>query len=197
MRFIPLSVFAILCVTTPAQAQVSLSLSSGSGNPGSSVTLSVSLRSTGTPPASLQWAFSYSTSVFTGVRVVAGPSATNAGKGVSCGAGANPGTTNCIVFGINTSGMANGIVAEATFTISRSTPATSAVVQMNNPVAAAGDGAGITASASGNTVTIVQPTPVQVGTPGCSPSLILTPGFSICAVTKTLPAPPGLACDLV
>src|SRR5580704_2943111 len=70
-------------------AQDSLSLSPGSAPPAGSVALNLDLNSAnGSAPAGLQWTFSYSPSAITSVSVAAGPSASAAGKSVSCAEGA-------------------------------------------------------------------------------------------------------------
>ncbi len=88
---------------------VTLSIGSGSGTAGATVSLPVNLTSTGgAQTAGLQWSFAYSSDI-TSVTVVAGPSATNAGKSVTCSA------NDCVLFGVNNTAMADGTVATATF----------------------------------------------------------------------------------
>ena len=104
---------------TPAQTP-SLFLSSGSGVPGASVTLSVSLNSNGgTAPAAVQWDFKYSTtdlSPASGTYYATGPAASAAGKSASCNA-ISAGDIRCIVAGISSTVIGNGVLATVTFQI--------------------------------------------------------------------------------
>ena len=88
---------------------VTLSIGSGAGTAGSTVSLPINLTSSGgAQSAGLQWSFTYSSDI-TSVSVVAGPSATNAGKSITCSA------NSCLLLGFNNTAMANGTVATATF----------------------------------------------------------------------------------
>src|SRR5579863_7002485 len=85
-----------------------LSLSSSSGSPGGVVTLNLSLASV-TSPAALQWTLNYSTSDFSAVTMTAGSAATAAGKSISCNTTA--GGPTCVLWGVNTTAIPNGVVA--------------------------------------------------------------------------------------
>src|ERR1700691_3221410 len=119
----PVGVLAIL-VSTCALGKISSSLSSGSGAPGTGVVLNLSMSDpNNTQPASLQWVMTYSTVDFSGVVVAAGASATAASKTLSCNTAA--GTSTCVLYGMNETPIASGVVATVTLTISGSTPDTS------------------------------------------------------------------------
>ncbi|MCZ2147188.1 MAG: hypothetical protein LC126_05375, partial [Bryobacterales bacterium] len=135
---------------------MTLALSSGSGTPGSTVNLNVTLASSSTQPASLQWTMGYSAADVSSITVSAGAVATAAGKSVTC----NPvsGSLNCLVFGFNTTTMANGVVATVAVTLSPSTASTSTAITMSSGVASDANGQGITpVTATGNTILITQP----------------------------------------
>jgi len=184
-RIIP-SILLLLLISGflfSASGQVAVTLATGVGSPGSTVNLNISVNTTGTQPASLQWAINYSTSQISSIAVTNGPVATNAGKTVSCNQ-LTPGSINCIVFGLNQSSMANGMVAVAAVTIAPGTTSTSSVIAMANAVASTGTGLPLTATATGSIVTINQP----VGTTTIS---ITTnpPGLQILVDGTTLTAP--------
>lgn len=138
-----------------ASGQVAFTLASGAGSPGSTVSLNISLNSSGAQPAAMQWTLSYSAAQISSIAVTAGPAATNAGKTVSCNQAA-PGSMTCVLFGLNQSTVANGVVAVAAVTIANTT-STSTVISMSNGVASTGSGSPLVAAAVGNTVTINQP----------------------------------------
>src|SRR5208283_3205628 len=108
---------------------VSISLGSGSGTAGGTVSLPVTLTSSGGAlPAALEWSFSY-TSDITSVTVVSGPAATAASAAVSCNG------SLCLVYGLTGDTIANGTVATATFQIA-SNPSTSTIpIQITGIVA--------------------------------------------------------------
>src|SRR5689334_3064985 len=102
-----------------AFAQISLALSSASIAPGGTATLNLSLTSTtGSSPAGTQWTFAYSPATLTLVSTQAGPAAAAAGKSISCTAGA--GTYQCLVWGLNSTTIPNGVIATATFAVAAS-----------------------------------------------------------------------------
>src|SRR5580658_825330 len=148
--------FAGIAVRCLGFAQnVALSLSSGSAARGGSVTLSLSVNSLGTQPADLQWTLNYSTTDFSAVSVAAGSAATAASKLVTCNSVA--GNLTCLLYGINSSTIANGVVATITLTVSNSTLDTSSAVQVTNAGSASEPGLTVSTAAAGASVTIIQP----------------------------------------
>src|SRR5215831_9095019 len=96
--------------------QPSLTLSSGIAAVGGSITLGVSLSSpAGSEPAALQWTTAYPASSMAPAAASAGPSTTAAGKALSCSS--SSGVYTCVVTGMNSTPIANGIVAYLTFTL--------------------------------------------------------------------------------
>jgi hypothetical protein len=155
---IHIAIFALLVSSTALAQGVALSVSSGSGSPGGTVNLSILLTSTGTAPAALQWTLGYSTVDFTSAAVTIGAAGTAAGKQVSCTNTA--GSSMCLVSGLNSTTISNGVVATVALTISASTLDTSSSISLSNGVSASVDGTALTTSTTGNTVSIlpVQPT---------------------------------------
>jgi hypothetical protein len=115
----PLVILLALCGygSIPANGQAILALSSGAAPHGSPAALNLIL--TGVikdAPASLQFKLVYVPADFSAVEVSAGPTAKEAKKSASCRPAA--GTLTCLIFGMNTTTIRNGIVAEV-----RATPA--------------------------------------------------------------------------
>src|SRR5215470_7021776 len=119
----------------PAWAQTAnLSLSSATAARGTSVSLNVSLNTTGAlSPADVQWTFGYSMSDVSSISVSAGPAATAAGKSLVC----NPlaGSMVCILYGITSTTIANGTVGVVTLGISPTTTNTSTAISLTNSMA--------------------------------------------------------------
>lgn len=161
-----LAVVGMLGLLPAAMGQsATLTLQSGSGSPGGPVSLSISLASDGgAETAGLQWAFSFPASI-TGVSVITGASAANAGKSVSCSG------NNCLVFGFNSAPIANGVVAIATFQIGPSAVDSPITVQLTSMVASDPNGSSIPASGVAGAITlatlnITGPEPLPSGTVG-------------------------------
>jgi hypothetical protein len=147
--------FAILI--GPAYSQsVTLTTGSGSGAPGATVNIGISVASSGgAQPAGLQWTLSYSSADISNITVTADSAATSAGKSVSCSS--SSGSTICVIFGLNTTTIANGSVAVASFQIAPASQAASIPIQISGVVAATSGGGSITASGAGGTITVNQP----------------------------------------
>jgi hypothetical protein len=161
-RLIRLSALAVLLSSLGAAQTAALSLASGSGSPGSVVVLNLSLTSTVTQPTDLQWTINYPTKDFSSLTVSAGPAITAAGRSINCNN--TPGASTCVVWGMSSSGISNGVAATLSFTISNSTTDTSSVIQVSKGGAASLGGAAIATSTTGSTVAIaaVQTVPITV-----------------------------------
>jgi uncharacterized protein (TIGR03437 family) len=139
---------------------VTLSIGSGSATAGTTVSLPINLSSSGgAQTAGLQWSFIYSSDI-TSVTVVAGPSANNAGKSITCSA------TSCLLLGFNHTVMADGTVATATFQVASNPSTTSIPVQISGVVATTVAGDSIPASGSSGTISL----PATAVSVGVSPS---------------------------
>jgi trimeric autotransporter adhesin len=169
--------------------QVSLSLATASAPAGSTVTVGMSLESSGGAlPSALQWTLSYP-SVLSLVTVDAGSSSTSAGKSVTCATSGDSAT--CVLFGLNTTAIGNGQLAAVTFLIAPSASGTASVA-VANVVASNPSGSSIPASAAGGAITILQPPPpATLDGLTCSPTSVSAPGSSSCTVTLTGNAPSG------
>jgi hypothetical protein len=178
----------VLFSSLAAAQTASLNLSSGSATAGSVATLNLSLASTVSQPAAVQWTVTYSTTDFTGLNVAAGAAATAAGKSISCNNA--PGVSTCVVYGINSSTIANGVVATLAFTISASTTDASSAIQVSNSLSASLSATATTTSAAGSTLTILPVVPTVTAI-SCTPDSVIPPTPSTCMVTISPAAPAG------
>jgi len=177
-RNILLSTAIILGLQTIALGQsVVVSIGSGSATPGGTVTVPITLTSSGgAQTTGLQWTFSYSSDI-TGVTVVAGASTTNAGKSLSCSG------NNCLAAGINSTLIADGTVATATFQIAANPSTNPISIQLTNVVATTAGGTSI--PSSGASGSIVLPVAITLSSLTCTSSTINTPGSTACSVALT------------
>lgn len=171
-------------------AQVTLSLAPGSGSPGTNVTLNVSLSATaGNQPAGVQWSLGYPAGDFSAVNVTAGAAATAAGKSLTCTSGG--GASRCVLWGLNSTQMSNGVVASVTLTISPSTLSTTSSVSMTAGQSTLPAATAISTSTAGATVTINQTVIPTLSTLTCNPTSLTPPASSSCTVTIGSAAPAG------
>ncbi|MEX2304298.1 MAG: Ig-like domain-containing protein, partial [Bryobacterales bacterium] len=132
-------------------AQTTLNLASGSGAPASDVSLNLSL--SGSPlPAAVQFNLGFNPSVLTYQAASVGPAAST--KAVTC-SGSN-GAQTCVIFGVNTDTMSNGVIATLRFRI-QPTTATSGAIAVSNTIASTPSGATINIGSSNGTIGINQP----------------------------------------
>jgi len=181
-----LSLLSLAFAGSVAAQAPSLSLSGASGAPGATVTLAVSLNlGTGTAPSSVQWDLDYSTSdlsLASGTYDATGAAASEAGKSVHCNSIA-AGDVRCIISGINTTGIGNGVVATVRFQIHPGTTDTSTPVSMVSAAASNGSANPLSIADSGATVTIDQPAAAGLSSLDCVPASVTPPASSTCTVT--------------
>ncbi|MGO9305746.1 MAG: cohesin domain-containing protein, partial [Candidatus Korobacteraceae bacterium] len=187
-RTLTLLGLSLVFLGVAAAQTVSLGLGSGSGTPGSVVSLSLSVASTTPQPASLQWTLSYATKDFTGLTVTTGAATSAASKSVNCNSAS--GLLTCVVSGVNSNTIANGVVATINFTLSASTTDTSSVIQVSGGVSSSLGGSAIPVSTTGGTVTIQQTQPTITGL-SCTPDSVVPPAPSTCVATISAAAPAG------
>jgi uncharacterized protein (TIGR03437 family) len=150
--FASASVFAAACGLATAQ-QVALSLGSASAIRGKSVSLDLSLATSGgAQPTALQWTMAYPASAVSSVSVTPGAAATAASKNVTCSNGT--GKTMCIVFGVGDDTVGNGVLATATLNLVAGTAVTSAPVQVASVAAINVSDSVIPASGTGRLIAI-------------------------------------------
>ena len=188
--------FLVAAIAVPASlaAQTTLALSSSSVTAGSAVSLNLSLTApAGSAPAAVQWRLSAS-SALNGMIIAPGPVLASANKTLSCREN-SPGVQTCIASGLNTTAIGNGVVA-----IVRVTPSATGTLTVSNQLGASPAGASIAMTASGGTVTVIDPAPVPALTSlACTPSSVIggPNASSQCTVTvTTAPASGGFAVAL-
>ncbi|HEY3411892.1 MAG TPA: hypothetical protein VGM51_02430, partial [Armatimonadota bacterium] len=164
---------ALSSVTTTAEGKVDLALS---------------LTSSGTQPAGLQWTLEFATSDFTAMTVTAGPSAATAAAELTCNA--ESGKSVCLLSGLTYNTMADGVVAIATLTPSANTNLTK-VIGVTNAISASLSGDDIITAATGGTVTVPAPTSIGISSLACTPSSVMAAGTTTCSVTLNQTAPVG------
>jgi uncharacterized repeat protein (TIGR01451 family) len=128
----------------------SLALASGIAGADQTASLNLSVTSpAGSEPAALQWTFTYTPSAITSLTASIGSAASAAGKTLSCASGS--GTYTCVLYSMNTTTIANGVVAVVNVTIA--TGVGSASIGVTNQVAASATGNNINLTATGGSVT--------------------------------------------
>ncbi len=112
--------------------------------------------------ASLQWTIQYPATGLSSISAVAGPALTSAGKSLNCSA--SSGAYTCIAYGVNTTSIANGVIATVASTASQTTS-----LGLVNTIAASTTGDAIPVSGSGGTVTVTATSYPTVAAPTFSP----------------------------
>ena len=173
------AVVASATIQTP-----SLSLSGASGAPGATVTLNVSLDpATISTLSSVQWDLTYSStdlSLVTGTYDGTGAAASGAGKLADCNS-ISAGDVRCVISGLNTTVIGNGVLATLTFQIAPGTTDTATLVSVASAVASDTNANPLNITNGGSaTVTINQP---LVSTFSCSPSTVTPHEPSTCTIS--------------
>src|SRR5262249_49087752 len=115
----------------PAWAQTAnLGLASATAARGTNVSLNISLNTTVLSPAAVQWTLGYQMSDVSSISVSPGPAATAAGKSLIC----NPlaGSVACVIYGANSTAIANGTLGVVTLGISPTTTNSSTTISLTN-----------------------------------------------------------------
>jgi trimeric autotransporter adhesin len=173
---------------------VAFSVGAASAAPGASTPLNFSMTASGGAQAeSLEWSLSYSPADVSSIAVSAGPAATSAGKTVACSTG--NGTVMCLLYGIDSTVISSGVVAQVAVNLSPTTHSTSTAIQVSGPMAASAAGESIPATGSGGTVTILQPSTGLTGLT-CSPATFSAAGSASCTVTLSVAPTASLAVSL-
>jgi uncharacterized protein (TIGR03437 family) len=184
------SLFAATSGWAAAQ-QIALSLGSGSALHGKSVSLSLSLATSGgAEPTSLQWTMAYPASAVSSVSVTPGSAATAAGKSLTCSSG--KGKTLCIVFGVNDNALSSGELATATLNIAEGTPVSSAPVQVASVAAITATESSIPAAGTGRLIAI-RPATMRGSGSSSTPGSAATMFSPASGVAGDVCSPGGLA----
>src|SRR5262245_39744703 len=139
----------LLClIVRVSMAQtVSLQVSSTTGTAGATVPLAVTLNTTsGMALAALQWDLA-ATPGIQGVNITIGAFSSAAGKSLSCSG------SRCIVAGLNTTTIPNGVVATLNITLSANASG-NVGVQLSNIMGTAANASAISVSSSPGTISL-------------------------------------------
>src|ERR1019366_98249 len=166
----------VLTSSSALFGQGALVLSSGT-TAGGTVALDLTLTSpTGSKPAGIQWDLTYSATDVVSINAVAAGTAVTAGKSINCSS--SSGTYRCLLAGLNSSLIQNGVVAEVTVTIAAGVASTT--IGVANTLGATLDGHALYVSGTGGTVTV--PALATLAGLSCSPSTLGSGGTSTCTV---------------
>ena len=128
----------------------SLALSSSTIGLDRSVSLSLTLTSSGDRPTGLQWMLSYAPADVLSVHIAAGPALTAAGKTLNCSTAS--GSLTCLAVGMNSTAIPGGVVAVVTVTLA-SAPSTSSVpIAVGNMIGVLADGTALSVTGVGGTI---------------------------------------------
>jgi hypothetical protein len=145
-----------LLVGAVGRAQSTLTLAPASGPSGGSAAMDFSLSSVAaSAPAAIKWSFGYSTLSLPGFSIAPGPAAIAAGKTILCGTPGTPITAAviCVLYGLTTDVVQDGVIAKATFTIAPTATGTRSI-EVSLYSAAALDSKNIVATGAGAILTI-------------------------------------------
>jgi hypothetical protein len=171
-------ILPLVFAAVAAGQTVTLSLESGSGAAGGAVALPLLLATAGgAQPAALEFSFSY-TSDIASVSVTVGSAATAANKSVSCSG------TTCVVWGMDSTAIADGSVATATFQVSSNPSANPVPIQITRVQVSDPDGNSIPASGSSGSISLPDTSAVTTLTSlNCGPSVLGSNAISTCTVS--------------
>ena len=172
--------------------EAALNLASASGAPGSSILLNLTLTSSQDSIASAQWTLNYWPVDVAAVNVVAGPAATSSGKSLYCAGGA--GALNCIVAGLTSGVLGDGVVARVTVQLAHGTSDAVSTIGVTGALGASRDGD--TVPIQGRAAVITIPQPAHLNAVACAPQSLVTPGVAVCTLTLSAPAAAGMTFKL-
>ena len=176
-----------LC-SNPLFAQGTLALSSGTAAANGNATLNLTLTSpAGSEPAGIQWTLTYSPTDIVSISAIAGTSGTAAGKSITCAA--SSGSYMCLLVGLNTNVMQNGVAAVVSVTISPGVASTT--INVTNTLGATAAAAALPINGVGGIVTSGAPPVTGIRAMSCLPASLSTGGSATCTVSLNTAAPAG------
>jgi hypothetical protein len=137
-------------------------------------------------PAALEWTIGYSPADISSITIAAGSAAINAGTTVACSGGV--GSMTCLLYGLNSAPISNGVIAQIAVGLSSATTSLSTAIQLGGAMGASMAGAGIPATGSGGLITILQPK-TTLSDLTCLPTTLAGPGLVSCAIRLSAAAP--------
>jgi hypothetical protein len=187
---------AVLVLQFPALAQqATLALGSGNAAQGGSANLGLTMTTSGgEQPASVQWTMTYPAQDIASVNVTAGTSDAAAGKSISCSS--TPGSTICVTYGMNSTVIADGNLANATFVVAPGAPDLSAAIQVTGVSISSPAGLAVPGAANGGAIAIARVAAPTVSGLSCNPATVTAPGTASCTVTLSGATSTALAVGL-
>ncbi|MGA3043005.1 MAG: DUF4082 domain-containing protein [Bryobacteraceae bacterium] len=110
------------------------------------------------------------------ISASAGPAATAAGATLTCAAAT--GAYTCLVDGMNSNVLQNGVVAIVAVTLAAS--ASTAAIAVSNPLGASLAASAISMNGNTGTITVTGSQPLALTSVSCNPSSLATPGSTNC-----------------
>ncbi len=182
-----------ILILPAAWAQTAVQVEPGTAVAGGSGSLNISITSTSSSASTaLEWTLSYSATDISNMNLTAGAALTSAGKSLSCASGT--GEVRCIVWGLNTKAIPNGVLATATFAVSLHAP-TSLALDLTGLTATSSAATPVAATASGATLTIKPPG--HISQLSCSPAAISAAGKTTCTATLASAAVEAVSITLI
>jgi len=171
---------AAVLAATACWGQSTLSLSSGSADTNGNATLNLTLSApTGGEPAGLQFALTYSPSEIVSIVSAAGASAKAADKSIKCALGS--GSYFCLLAGVNSKVMQNGVVAVVSVKLATGVAATT--INVTKTLGANTKGTGLPVNGTGASVTAAGFSAAAVASLACAPSNLQSRAVSTCTIT--------------
>ena len=182
------AVILLALSVNPLIAQGTLALSSGGAAPNGSATLNLTLASpAGSEPAGIQWTLTYSPTNIVSISAIAGASGAAAGKSLSCSA--SSGSYICLLVGLNSNVMQNGVAAVVNVTMASGVPSTT--INVTNTLGATAAATSLLINGFGGIVTAAAPPLTTLNAMSCVPASLSTGGSSTCTAPLNAPAPAG------
>ncbi len=148
---VAIQVANVAAFTPSTTSPITLTMGSGVGVKGGSIALNLSIASTGTPECTgIEWTFGFSSDVSL-AGVTLGAAGTGASKTLSRNGGL------CIVWGVNTNVIADGVLATATFNIVPNPLSSSITINILNIVATDASGNALGTTGIPGTITFQLP----------------------------------------
>jgi len=187
-----IAALSFLITTGVCLAQVTVQAGSVSVTAGGTGSVNISMSAaSGSSPAGVEWTLTYSTTAISGMTLTASSTVTAAGKTLTCAS--STGSVKCILEGLNTTAIPNGVIAVAQFTVSTSAPS-SLSIGITGVVAASPSAATLSATGTGGTLSVVQGP--HLSTLACTPQTLVTPGTASCTIGLSAAATSTLALTL-
>ncbi|MBW4028833.1 MAG: hypothetical protein HIU93_15810 [Acidobacteria bacterium] len=156
-------------------------MGSGTGNAGGTTQINLSLTSvSGAAPSALQFKLGYAATSVANVSLAPGAAAGSAGKTLDC-VTESAGLISCLLYGINSNVLSNGVVATVGVQLALS-PGSTVPLQLSEIAATDDSGEAISSTGSSGSIAVNSVTPT-LSSVLCTPSALISAGNVRCGVT--------------